>query len=121
MRIYYSGSVFNIEQTDDAVSSQSEAESNCTEACCLQLLAITKRLANYGKISNPHHFMNEGEGIWALKARCGLRAYGWFAKKKRSIFVISHYIVKKRQKLNPADLKRAIHNRTIYERGGDNE
>ena len=51
----------------------------------------------------------EGEGISAIKTTCGLRAYGWFDNvNNRKAFVISHVILKKRQKADPADSKKAL-------------
>ena len=51
----------------------------------------------------------EGDGIFAIKATCGLRAYGWHdTHQGRRVFLISHVVLKRRQGLNPADKARAV-------------
>jgi hypothetical protein len=80
-----------------------------------QLLRLIERLADFGKLHSPDQFNYETDGIFAIKARCGLRAYGWYHSQRRSVFVISHFIMKKKQKLNPIDIERALRNKAQYE------
>jgi hypothetical protein len=58
---------------------------------------------------------NEDDGFYAIKARCGLRAYGWFHTHQRGVFVISHFIMKKHKKLKKRDKERMENNRKAYE------
>jgi hypothetical protein len=117
MSLIYEGRVYKIVQTEDAEVSQPEAEAHARKACIAQLDAMIKRLANMGKLNSPKQINNEGNGIWAIKARCGLRAYGWYCRCERGVFVISHYIYKKQQRLDPRDMARAEGNRSSYENG----
>jgi len=72
---------------------------------------LVERLADFGKLQSPEQMRNEGDGIWAIKARCGLRAYGYYAPYQKGVFVISHFVHKKKNKMDPADHKRACDNR----------
>jgi hypothetical protein len=115
--LFYTGVNFTIEETDDAVESKIAAQAQAQPTTCIaQHIQLIQRFADFGKLSSPDQMVPEGDGIYAIKARCGLRAYGWYHSQKRGVFVISHYICKKKQKLDPADLARAISNRDSYER-----
>ena len=51
----------------------------------------------------------EGEGCFVIKANCGLRAWGWPQHYEgKPVFIISHVVLKKTQKANPADLARTV-------------
>lgn len=114
--IFYKGNIFTIEETDDAIASKPEAESQAQPSIAVaQHKNLIKRFADMGKLRSPDQMTPEGDGIFAIKARCGLRAYGWYHSINRHVFVISHYICKKKQKLDPADLERAQRNRIKYE------
>lgn len=113
--IFYSGQYFVIEETDDATESRPEAESHAQPTCIAQLKRLIERFADFGSLKSPEQMNNEGDGIYAIKGRCGLRAYGWYHATRPRVFVISHYILKKKQKLDPADLTRAQNNRENYD------
>jgi hypothetical protein len=114
--IFYIGNVFTIEETDDAAASRPIAEGQVQPTTAIaQHKTLIERFANLGKLRSPDQMNPEGDGIFAIKARSGLRAYGWYHSRKRGTFVISHYICKKKQKLDPADLERAQRNRAKYE------
>jgi hypothetical protein len=119
---FYSGAKFNIEFTDDAGSSLTDAESHVPpnqSACKAQLRRLLTQLADRGQLSSPDQWNTEQDGFFAVKARCGLRAYGWFHTHRRGVFVVSHFIFKTRQKLDPADIRRANGNRLdFYRREG---
>ncbi len=116
MTILYEGTKLTIEVTKDALQSKHEISSQVNNTACLtQLWKLTQRLADTGRLSSPDQFRHEGEQIYAIKARCGLRAYGWYHSQRRNVFVISHYILKKKEKLDPRDKQRAIKNRLTYE------
>lgn len=112
--IFYSGQSFVIEETSDAQESRPEAEGHAQASCVAQLKRLIQRFADFGSLKSPEQMNNEGDGIFAIKARCGLRAYGWYHPQRQKVFVISHYICKKKQKLDPADLTRAKNNRDSY-------
>ncbi len=116
--ILIQGALCTIEITQDGLDSRAEAEAavpNTRKACKAQMLALIGQLAETRTLKSPEQFRNEGQGIFAIKANCGLRAYGWFHRKRRGVFVVSHFIMKKKQKLDPVDLIRAIQNRESYE------
>lgn len=118
MPILYQGLKLTIEATEDALWSKTEVVTQVPKnkaACLTQLWKLTQRLADTGKLNSPDQFRHEGDQIYAIKAKCGLRAYGWYHTQKRKIFVISHYVLKKQEKLDPRDKQRAINNRFIYE------
>jgi hypothetical protein len=78
------------------------------KACLTQFRARLTRLADTGSLRSPDHMNSEGDGVFAVKATCGLRAYGWFDRvNNRRAFVISHCILKRRQAADPADIARA--------------
>ena len=82
-----------------------------------QFRARMYRLAGTGWLRSPDYLNAEGNGIFALKGSSGLRAYGWFDQVHgRKAFIISHVTLKKRQKLDPADLARAIDRRNGFHR-----
>ncbi len=51
-----------------------------------------------------------GGHLDAAKARCGLRGYGWFQTLRSGggAFIVSHFIVKKKQRADPKDVERAV-------------
>lgn len=71
------------------------------------------RFAETGTLSNREHFNHEGDGFWAFKAY-QLRAYGWYPSGLPRAFVISHFVVKKQDKLAAADKERMQRNRGEY-------
>lgn len=113
--LFCKGSHYEISQTPDAKSSWEEATGHAKEACIAQLVNLIKRLSDIGKLNSPDQFNHEGDGIFAIKARCGLRAYGWFHAHRRGVFMISHFRYKNWQKLDPADLRRAKKNRKLFD------
>lgn len=82
------------------------------DACPAQLQRLTERLADFGKLHSREQFRHEGDQIYAIKARCGLRAYGWFgAHEGRAAFIISHYILKRRDQFSSRDRELVLTNR----------
>ena len=80
------------------------------EACTAQIYRVLKRLGDFPQVRNTELFRSEGNGVFAVKARCGLRGYGWFQtlSSGESAFVVSHFILKKRQSLDPSDVEQAV-------------
>ncbi len=109
---YAEGPGADVWRTPDAARTWDEAicrvEAKKRVAQAAQLNARLARLAATGQLRSPDMMNAEGEGIYAVKTTGGLRAYGWFGQVcgKRA-FVISHVILKKRQKLDPGDRIRA--------------
>jgi hypothetical protein len=84
-------------------------------ACVDQLVRLTERLADFGTLHSLDQFRYEGDRIYAIKARCGLRAYGWFDHHQgRRVFVISHYILKRRDRFDARDRDRVLNQRLQY-------
>jgi hypothetical protein len=84
-------------------------------ACPAQLIRLIQRLADHGRLRSGDQFVHEGDQIYAIKTRCGLRAYGWFDTfNGQAVFVVSHYMLKKRQRLDPADIAIVERNRTAF-------
>lgn len=113
--LFCKGAFFSLEQTQDAKTSWTKATDMAPDACVVQLVRLAQRLADRGALRSPDQFNDEGDGFWAIKARCGLRAYGWFHSTKRGVFVISHFIVKKKPKLALKDKERMKSNKHAYE------
>lgn len=117
---FYSGAKLTIEFTDDAETSLAEAESHVPPnqaGCRAQLRRLLQRLGDIGHLRSSEQWNAEGNGFFAVKTRCGLRAYGWFHRYRRGVFMVSHFIFKRRQKLDPADIDRAQQNREQTYRG----
>jgi hypothetical protein len=65
---------------------------------------------------------SEGDGIFAVKATCGLRAYGWFCHvNSRRAFVVSHIVLKRKQQADPADIRRAVAEKNALKVEQDNK
>ena len=97
------------ERADDQVPGQ-------RKPCVAQLIARLNLLAEKGRLRSPDHMRHEGDGIYAVKARCGLRAYGWFCNfDGRRAYVISHVVLKKQQKARPSDLAKARAERDLLD------
>ena len=107
----YQGAEFLIELADDATDTWCEVQSTATPTCQVQLRRLIERFAEKGDLQSRVQMRNEGDGIYAIKANCGLRAYGYYHKKRRKVFVISHFVHKKSNKMRPADRERAVKNR----------
>ena len=118
MEVFYRGVRLSILRMPGAAATFDDACAAVPgnrEACPAQLVRLIKRLADFGKLHSRDQFRHEGNQIYAVKARCGLRAYGWFdSHEGRAAFVISHYILKKRDKFDPADGRVVEANRTAF-------
>jgi hypothetical protein len=127
-KLFCQGSARVVWMTADAVASKPDAEAGVPykkknpagekrKPCVDQMHTLLNRLAEKGQLRSPDQMNSEGDGIYAVKANCGLRAYGWWSIKYRRYFVISHFILKKWDKLDPADLARAQENRREFDTG----
>jgi hypothetical protein len=113
---YHSGSTLTIWLCNGAEESWSAAESSVGVAQQAQFRARLGRLAEAGWLRSPDHMNFEGDGIYAVKGTSGLRAYGWFGQVGgRKAFVVSHVIFKKQQKLDRADLAKAVGKKAAYQ------
>lgn len=117
---YFAGAKLTIWLRLGAKASWDEAEQlvpGNLAACPATFRARLERLAEVGRLRSPDHMNHEGQQIYAVKAHCGLRAYGWFDQVNSGrAFIISHVILKKKDKLDPADLSRAMAHRAAYEK-----
>jgi mRNA-degrading endonuclease RelE of RelBE toxin-antitoxin system len=75
-----------------------------------KLIQKIKYIAENGPPKNTEKFNHEGDGIYAIKSD-DARLYCFFDKGK--MILLTHGIIKKRQKLKPIDLKKA---KTIREK-----
>ncbi|WP_323886093.1 hypothetical protein [Aeromonas veronii] len=94
-----------------AVKAIPEREKNATFS---QFLSRRDYLLEHGNLRAPDKMNTEGRlpdgsHFYAIKAH-DLRAYGWFSKRYKSVFYISHFICKKRNKLLKADTDRVADN-----------
>lgn len=79
-----------------------------------QLIARRKTLADNASLRSPDYWNTEGllpngKHFYAIKSGA-LRGYGWFSDKHKSVFYISHFALKKGQKLSKKDARRVKQN-----------
>jgi hypothetical protein len=119
MQEYIRGATLSIWLRSGAQESWAAAERGVPgnrSACPAQFRARMNQLAETGRLRSPDHMNHEGDGIYAIKATCGLRAYGWHSSYKgRRAFIISHVVLKSRQRLDPADKARALTARAEFD------
>lgn len=118
MDLYCAGRQKNILLCDGAKESRDAAEAAVPasrRACIKQMDHLLKQLADSGRLRSPDQFRHERDGVFAVKTRCGLRAYGWLGDfEGKAAFFVSHYILKKQQKLAPEDFERTVRNRAQH-------
>jgi hypothetical protein len=118
VEVFYQGavrSVLYMPGTSETFQAACAQVPGNKDACPGQLIRLIQRLADFGRLRSGDQFVHEGNQIYAIKARCGLRAYGWFDTfEGQAVFVISHYILKKQQKLSQADIAIVEKNRTVF-------
>lgn len=107
--------------TDHAQAAHADAENYVPPqktACKAQLRSVLQRVGDHDQVRNTDLFKAEGDGIFAAKARCGLRAYGWFDRLDgANVFIVAHAIMKKKQKADPADIERVVNARRRFKNG----
>jgi hypothetical protein len=123
--IFHQGAKKTILLTNHGETSLEIAEAKVSgnqKSCIAQLRRLLVQLSETGKLKSPDQFRNEGDDIYAVRGRCGLRAYGWFdndSSTGRALFVVGHCVLKKKKKLNPADLDRVVNERKKFREGRD--
>lgn len=119
MEEYHRGAKLSVWLLKGTRASWDEAEESVPgnrKSCLTQFRARLAHLADHGSLRSPDHMNSEGDAIFAVKATCGLRAYGWFDHVDgRRAFVISHCILKRRQAADPADIRRAKNARIEFQ------
>jgi hypothetical protein len=109
---FYVGKCKTIWLCDGAQETWDSAESLVPPNKLSGLAQFRARIAHYadtGQLRSPEHMNSEGDGCFVIKANCCLRAWGWLQHVQgRPAFVISHVVLKKKGKANPADLERTI-------------
>ncbi|MCG5538966.1 hypothetical protein [Halorhodospira sp. 9622] len=111
MRTLYEGKKSDIRATDAAWKAWQQARAQVPgnqSQCEAQLIARLQTLADRDHLPIPKALSREGDGIQAVKAHCGLRAYGWFTSdsKGKKLFIIAHAVMKKQDKALKQDLDR---------------
>jgi hypothetical protein len=76
-----------------------------------RVLTIFAQLGTYGKVSNDESFVDEEDGILAIKG-FQARIYCFFDKER--LILLTHGAIKKSKKANPLDLERAKRLRKAY-------
>ncbi len=118
----FEGGRYTVYESPEAVETWKGLSENREKkfmACASQLELRMKKFADGHKLHSPEQIRDEGDGFFAFKARCGLRAYWWYSSKKRGAIVISHYIHKKSDKLDSRDKERMLSVRGKIEEKGD--
>ena len=101
----YVGNKLTIDFTDEARDSWPAVAATTPVECQALIRRLAERLADTGSLKSPEQFRHEGDGVYAIRARCGLRAYGYFDEHRRGHFVIALYRHKKKDKADPRDLE----------------
>ncbi|MCL6271226.1 hypothetical protein M3P05_14970 [Sansalvadorimonas sp. 2012CJ34-2] len=113
---FYVGERFTVLLTRDGKTSWEELVKTYGQTNKKGIAALLVRIRKYadkGVLHTPDQLNNEGDGFWAIKTKCGFRFYWWFDAGQKMIG--SHFILKKRQKLAPADSRRMHANRSKYD------
>lgn len=111
---WYRGHSLTIWFMPEATQSWYDVESYVTKACAVQLLALLQRLGDVGKLRSQDAYEGYGDNIFAVKARCGLRAYGWVDGKN---WVVSHCTYNKDQEITDNDRNTVFRNMHLYKTG----
>jgi hypothetical protein len=115
---YYVGSSLTIWLCAGAQETWNCAEQHVPQnksACLAQFRARIGHLADSGRLRCPDHMNSEGDGIFVVKATCGLRAWGWFdSHNGRRAYFISHVVLKRGMRAGAADLARATEARRQF-------
>jgi hypothetical protein len=118
IEVFFTGAQLTIVRMPGAAASFEAACADVPgnrQACIAQLVRLIERLGDFSTLHSLDQFRYEGDRIYAIKARCGLRAYGWFDQYQgRAAFVISHYILKRRDRFDPRDRDVVLAYRTQY-------
>ncbi|MEW8341001.1 MAG: hypothetical protein AB2708_14205 [Candidatus Thiodiazotropha taylori] len=118
--IFHRGAYKHIIFTTNGAESLKTAEDHVPpnrKACIAQLRRLLKQLGDRGSLRSPDQCRNEGNDIYAIKANCGLRAYGWFDHDENtdtSLFVVGLCVLKKKQKMDQSDRNQVIREREQF-------
>lgn len=125
----YVGDVFTVEHCSGAIDSYQKAlqsvpagrRGKFTRALILQIqrLANGKRMSKdsfpaEGNLPNNSNPGGKSKPFFALK-RIPIRGYCWFSNSYKSTYFISHYIAKKKNKLDTSDTTKVHKNWTQIE------
>lgn len=105
----------NAHKTLDKILAKARAAPNL-QRMVAKIEGLFDAFIETGKIANREHFNSEDEGFWAFKAY-QLRAYGWYSNRLPRAFVISHFVIKKKNNLDQNDKVRMRENRARFESG----
>ena len=83
-----------------------------TRACQAQVVLIVKKRLEGHMLHSPREVTSEGDGLYAIKGRCGLRV--WFFDVDGQMVVV-HCNHKKSDKVDKRDKNRALANKKLFE------
>jgi hypothetical protein len=113
--VYYLGSIITIFVTDDGKQSIKNLAEVHNKRMLKELAkadVFVRTLGDTGRLESPDQFRQETPGFWAIRAG-QIRLYGWY--EPDGIFILSHAICKKEQKLAPADISRMKRNQKAHQ------
>lgn len=106
----------------DAISGENPSKQ---ESLKRSMLLQIQRLADIGQLSRRHFpqedclpYPDNNKHFYAFK-RIPLRAYCWYSRKYQHVVFISHYILKRQDKLSPRDTRIVHSNYKRIEVGSD--
>jgi hypothetical protein len=112
--LYHQGASRTILLTEDGEQSIRDlvaVHSKEIETGLARADALIRTFAETGQLRSPDQWRKEGDGFWAIRAK-QIRFYGWY--EHGGIFVVSHAICKRHQKLSDADKSRMLKNQAEY-------
>lgn len=115
--VYYQGASRTILLTEDgeqSIRDLAAAHSKVIETGLARADALIRTLGDTGLLRSPDQWRKEGDGFWAIRTN-QIRFYGWY--EPGGIFVVSHVICKRHQKLSEADKNRMLKNQAEYRNG----
>ena len=116
---FTSGEKFSIWLTPNALETLEKLKADQSNAQGVTALAnLFAKMSKYcetGKLHSPDELNDEDDGFYSFKNDFGFRAYWWYYGKQRGVILISHFILKKRQKLKKSDKKIMISTRDLFE------
>jgi len=114
------GSDEGLESLPSWCEAVSHLQSGKVESTYARMRVQLQRLADGASLRNPDRFNTEGElpdGKHFFAVKVGqIRAYGWYSTKYKRAFIVSHFVFKKKQKLDAADIRRVHTNWKRIER-----
>ncbi len=97
----------------DGLSTLRKFTESLTKDQIAVMVSLVRHIAKNGLPHNPSRFTHEEDGIYALKdVPQQVRIYCFFERER--VILLTNGVIKKKQKADPEDLKRAKDLRRIY-------